>query len=207
MYQNEDRKNMFENDGQIDEKIVWQSQKYSVPDEHLSYSELKDRIIEECTRTLPKKERIMLMAKKLEDDLTLKDIICDQICTDLRHVTSETHIKDCLPAEYKRQKKRRVVEKSTSDLRHSGANEGKNVIEQTAMTVDSQGYEQPFDTKRKDVEPASEIVKALQKRIADVIQERDNLSNTVEVLKEKTQPEMLHEIQDRFYDEPGVIKG
>jgi hypothetical protein len=161
MCQKEDGKNMFENYGQIDEKIVWQSQKYSVPDEHLIYSELKDRIIEECTKTLPKKERIMLMAKKLEEDLTLKDTICDQICTDLAHVTSERHIRDCLPTEYKQAKKRRVAEESTSDLRQSATNDDKNVPEQKAMTVDTQGYEQPFDAKRKDVEPVSEIVKKI----------------------------------------------
>jgi hypothetical protein len=49
-----------------------QEQNYDIPDEHLSYSELKDRIREECIRTLPKKERILLMAKKLEEDLTLR---------------------------------------------------------------------------------------------------------------------------------------
>jgi hypothetical protein len=91
----------------------------------------KDRIIEECMRTLPKKERIILMAKKLEDNLTLKDIICDQICTNLRHVTSESHVKDCLPAEYKQQKKRtRLVEQSSSGLSRSGSNDEKNVPEQ-----------------------------------------------------------------------------
>jgi hypothetical protein len=118
---------MFENDGQIDKKIVWHSQKYSVPDEHLSYSELKDRIREECGKTLPKKERIILMAKKLEEDLTLKDMICDQICTDLGDVTSERWIQRCLPDEYKQQKKKRVTEESTSGLANSAANDGKNV--------------------------------------------------------------------------------
>lgn len=59
---------------------------------HLSYSELKDRIQVECARNLPEKERILLMAMKLEDDLTLKDTICDQICTDLEDVTSVRHI-------------------------------------------------------------------------------------------------------------------
>jgi hypothetical protein len=29
---------------------------YDIPDEHLSYSELKDRIRVECARVLPKKE-------------------------------------------------------------------------------------------------------------------------------------------------------
>ena len=42
-------------------------EKYDVPDGHLSYSELKDRIIAECARNLPAKERILLMAKKLEE--------------------------------------------------------------------------------------------------------------------------------------------
>jgi hypothetical protein len=60
------------------------SQDYEMPDEKLSYSELKDRIREEVTGTLPKKERIVLLAKKLEDDLAIKNTICSQICTDLR---------------------------------------------------------------------------------------------------------------------------
>jgi hypothetical protein len=79
-------------------------EKYDVPDEHLSYSELKDRIIAECARNLPAKDRILLMAKKLEEDLTVKDKICSQICTDLSQVTSERWVRRCLPDEYKQQK-------------------------------------------------------------------------------------------------------
>jgi hypothetical protein len=90
---------------------------YEIPDEKLRYSELKDRIRAECVRSLPAKERILLMAKKLEEDLTLKDTICDQICTDLGDVTSERHIRKCLPDEYKQQKKRRDIEQSNSGLR------------------------------------------------------------------------------------------
>jgi hypothetical protein len=93
------------------------SNDYDTPDEKLCYSELKDRIREECTRVLPRKERILLMAKKLEDDLTLKDTICDQICSDLGDVTSEQYIRRCLQGEYKQQKKRR--KQSTSNLRNS----------------------------------------------------------------------------------------
>jgi hypothetical protein len=113
-------------------------------------------------RGLPKKERILLMAKKLEDDLTLKDTICDQICTDLKDVTSESWIQRCLPAEYRQQKKRRVAEQSTSDLANTSPNADKNVTEQDTITVDNQGYEKPFDSKRKDVEPASESRTALR---------------------------------------------
>jgi hypothetical protein len=58
--------------------------------------------------------------------------------------------------------------------------------------------------KRKDVEQASEIVKTLQKKIEDVTHERDSQSSEVKILKEKTQPEMLKEIQEGFYDEPGL---
>jgi hypothetical protein len=68
---------------------------YETPDEKLSYSELKERIRSECAKNLPDKERILLMAKKLEEDLTLKDTIC----TDLADVTSERHIRRCLPDE------------------------------------------------------------------------------------------------------------
>jgi hypothetical protein len=177
------------------------AQEYSLPDEHLSYSELKDRIREECRKNLPAKERILLMAKKLEGDITLKDTICDQICTDLGDVTSDRWIQKCLPSEYKQQKRRRVSEQSNSNLANSAANDDKNVPEQKAMTVDTEGYEEAFeDVKRKDVEPASEIVKTLQKKVEDLTHERDDL-------KGKTQPEMFREIQERFYDEPGLIKG
>jgi hypothetical protein len=177
-----------------------------IPDEHLSYSELKDRIREECRKNLPEKERIVLMAKKLEEDLTPKDSICRQICTDLCDVTSERWVRKCLPDEYKQQKKRNKGTEQYAEL--SSANDGKNVPEQETITVDNQGYERPFDEmKRKDTEPASEVLKTLQNKLADVTQERDSLSNENKIIKEKTLPEMFHEIQEKFYDEPGLIKG
>jgi hypothetical protein len=179
---------------------------YETPDEHLSYSELKDRIREECRKNLPEKERIVLMAKKLEEDLTPKNRICRQICTDLCDVTSDRWVRKCLPSEYKQQKKRNKGTEQYAEL--SSANDDKNLPEQETITVDNQGYERPFDEmKRKDTEPASEVVKALQKKLADVTNERDDLSKTVEVLKEKPQPEMFREMQERFYNEPGLIKG
>jgi hypothetical protein len=183
-----------------------QGQNYDIPDEHLSYSELKDRIAEECARNLPKKERILLMAKKLEKDLTLKETICDQICNDLGHVTSERHIRRCLPDEYKMHKRKKETKVTTLNDGHMSVNEDKNIPEQKAMIVDTQGYEESFeDIDRKNVEPASEIVQALQKKIADITTERDDLSTEVKTLKEKTQPQLLQEIQDKFYDEPGLI--
>jgi hypothetical protein len=181
-------------------------EEYDVPDEHLSYSELKDRVRVECARVLPKKERILIMAKKLEEDLTLKDTICDQICADLGNVTSERHIRWCLPDKYKQRKKRRVTEESTGNLRTIAANEEKSVPEQKAMTVNIAGYEEAFeDVNRPNVVSAAETVKTLQKKIADITSERDNLSSEVKVLKEKSQPELLHDLHEMFYDKPGLM--
>jgi FtsZ-binding cell division protein ZapB len=181
-------------------------EEYNVPDEHLSYSELKDRIRGEVARTLPKKERIILMAKKLEDDLTLKDTICDQICCDFKDLIAEQYIRRCLPDEYK-QHRRRLPKETSDELRTKFVNDNKNIPEQTAMTVDTQGYDESFGAKRPNVESAAETVKQLQKEIDDVRRERDSLSIENNVLKEKSQPEMLQEVQQRFYDEPGLIKG
>ena len=178
-------------------------EEYDVPDEHLSYSELKDRIRAECGRSLPEKRRILLMAKKLEEDLTLKDTICDQICTDLRDVTSDRWVRKCLPDEDKQQKKRRDIEQFAEQ---SSTNEEKNIPEQKAMIVDTQGYEESFeDTDRgPNVKPASEIVESLKKKLADVTSERDSLSKENKIIREKTQPELLHELEEKFYDKPGI---
>jgi hypothetical protein len=109
------------------------SQDYEIPDEKLSYSELKDRIREEVTGTLPKKERVMLLAKKLEeDDLAIKDTICSQICTDFKDLISPDYIRKCLPEEYKQKSKVRRRACNTNI-----ANEDKNVAEQRTVAIDA----------------------------------------------------------------------
>lgn len=114
------------------------SERYETPDEELGYSELRDRIRNEVTSALPKKERLVLLAKKLEDNLTIRDTICDRICTDFKGVITEQYIRRCLPREYKQQSKKR--EKSNCDLRNNGfANEGRNVLEQSTMIDDGCG--------------------------------------------------------------------
>jgi hypothetical protein len=47
----------------------------------------------------------------------------------------------------------------------------------------------------------------LKKQLADKTAEASNLKRDNEALTEKTQPEMLKEINERFSDEPGLIKG
>jgi hypothetical protein len=60
----------------------------------------------------------------------------------------------------------------------------------------------------------SELIKGLKsdneelkKQLADKTAEASNLKRDNEALTEKTQPEMLKEIDERFSDEPGLIKG
>ena len=89
-------------------------------------------------------------------------------------------------------KKKRADEESTGELRNNSENDCKNVPEQKAMTVYIEGYEEAFED-RPNVEPAF-VVKNLLKRPTDVTQERDSLSNQVQVLKEKTQPELPYQV-------------
>ena len=38
-----------------------------------------------------------------------------------------------------------------------------------------------------------------------MVKERDNLSNEVKVIKEKSQPELLNELHEKFYGKPGLL--
>jgi polyhydroxyalkanoate synthesis regulator phasin len=58
-----------------------------------------------------------------------------------------------------------------------------------------------------DVESTSEIVEILKKKLTDMTSERDYFSNMYKLIKERTLPQMFQEIQEKFYDEPGLIKG
>jgi hypothetical protein len=128
------------------------SQDYEIPDEKLSYSELKDRIREEVTGALPKRERVMLLAKKLEDDLTIKDTICDQICTDLKDLISADYIRKCLPEEYKQKSKMRRGARNTNI-----ANDDKNVPEQRTVAIDASTGQETIS--EPESEPKQEIIK------------------------------------------------
>jgi hypothetical protein len=147
---------------------------YETPDEKLSYSQLKDRIREECKRALPAKERILLLAKMLEDNLTPKETICVQICADLGEVTSERHIQRSLPDKYKQRRRSNTTEESTYQLVTMSVNEGKNVPEQKAMivAVDARtGQEEEVhleDKARPNVIPDLERVKVPEKRINEL---------------------------------------
>ena len=60
-------------------------------------------------------------------------------------MTSERWVRKCLPDEYKQTRKRNKGTEQDAEL--SSANAGNNVPEQeqTAMTVDTEGYEEAFE--------------------------------------------------------------
>jgi chromosome segregation ATPase len=61
------------------------------------------------------------------------------------------------------------------------------------------------DTLKKKLSDITSERDTLKKKLSDITSERDNLSSEVQVLKEKTQPELLKELQDKFYDMPGLM--
>jgi hypothetical protein len=153
-------------------------QDYEIPDEKLSYSELKDRIREEVAGALPKKERIMLLAKKLEDDLAIKDTICSQICTDFKDLISLDYIRKCLPKEYKQKSKMRRGACNTNI-----AKEGKNVSEQIVQ-ISSTGEE----TYEPVPEPKpTQEVKRLRAQLADMADILKKKDEEIDFLR-STQP-------------------
>ena len=64
----------------------------------------------------------------------------------------------------------------------------------------------------QDVMTESERPKKLEQRLSQAEEERtilrqeiEDLNNTVKVLKEKSTPELLKELQEKFADTPGLI--
>ena len=171
------------------------SQHYEIADEKLSYSELKDRIREEVARALPKKERIMLLAKKLEDDyLAIKDTICSQICTDFKDLISPDYIRKCLPEEYKQKSKMRRGACNTNI-----ANDDKNVAEQRTVAIEASSTGQEIiseiesDLKqeiiklRRRIEEKDKQLEEKDKQIA-ILQASQNVQDIPQLVEDKIGP-------------------
>jgi len=171
------------------------SQDYEIPDEKLSYSELKDRIREEVTGALPKKERVMLLAKKLEDDLTIKDTICDQICTDLKDLISADYIRKCLPEEYKQKSKMRRGVRNTNI-----ANDDKNVSEQRTVAIDASTGQETIS--EPESEPKQEIIK-LRRRLKEKDKQIEEKNKQIATLQASQNVQDIPQLVD---DKIGPIK-
>jgi hypothetical protein len=180
------------------------SQDYETPDEKLSYSELKDRIRKEVAGALPKKERIMLLAKKLEQDLAIKDTICSQICTDFKDLISPDYIRKCLPEEYKQKSKMRRRACNTNI-----ANDDKNAVEQrtTAVIDASSTGQRTISEIESDLK--QEIIK-LRRRIEEkdkqiaALQASQKVKDIPQLVEDKIGPtkvQNLRQYDRRVYDD------
>jgi hypothetical protein len=170
------------------------SQHYEIADEKLSYSELKDRIREEVARALPKKERIMLLAKKLEDDLAIKDTICSQICTDFEDLISPDYIRKCIPEEYKQKSKMRRGACNTSI-----ANYNHNVAEQrSTVAIDASTGQETISELESDPKEEIKTKKAIEEKDKQLeekdkqLEEKDKQIATLQALqKVKDLPQLV----------------
>jgi hypothetical protein len=57
----------------------------------------------------------------------------------------------------------------------------------------------------QDVVTESERIKRLEERITQVEEEKEMIREENNILKQKTQPELFKELQEKFYDEPGIL--
>ena len=145
----------------------------------------------------------MLLAKKLEDDLAIRDTICSQICTDFKDLISPDYIRKCLPEEYKQKSKMRRGACNTSI-----ANDDKNVAEQRTVVIDAsstgQGTISEIESDLKQ-----EIIK-----LRRLIEEKDKqLEEKDKQLEEKDKQiatlqasQNVHDISQLVDDKIGPIK-
>jgi hypothetical protein len=87
---------------EITEKVI------QIPLEDLNYAQLKDVTREEILSFLiSKKERILLLARKLEESEKIKNRISARLCQDFGDLISPDYIIECLPDIYKEKSKAR----------------------------------------------------------------------------------------------------
>jgi hypothetical protein len=161
---------------------------------------------------------IQELAKKVEDRGIPKNKVARIVAKELikREVLSPSRIYEGLGVEQKRKYEKKEIEKTFPRVENISTEESSMPrLGIELLTDGTQRESEDFDKliRGQDVITESEKVKMLQRQLNDITKElettkseRDSLSIENKVLKEKTQPEMLKEIQERFYDEPGLIK-
>ena len=188
-------------------------------DQELSYSDLKDRIREEVSTRVVTKDRILLLAKKLEDDLTKKEEICSQICKDLGDVVSDRYIRMVLPDEYKKQTKRRDNLRNTSAPQQEEQPEemltdgsiSKN--EDEAVPVDPKailGFAREVKAENNENQEYEEIIKDKDKAIEELRAENNVLKqrnpNNTPSLDARIQISNLEEANKKLQSELELAK-
>jgi hypothetical protein len=104
-----------------------------------------------------------------------------------------------------------VVATTTGQLGTLDDFNGRSDIKRVSEEQNEKEMRRQEDERLKEKEKEnSELIKKLEgvnKQLSDKTAEAGELKRDIEALTKKTQPELFHEIQERFSDEPGLIKG
>jgi len=180
---------------------------------------------------------IQELAKNVEDRGVPKNKVARQVVKELttRGVLSKSRIYEGLGIEQKRKHRKRVPEETFPHVEKISTEES-STNQQTIQVAIRTGRSVTLEDfyGRPDIKPVSEEQKKkemrrqederlrekekenselksdneeLKKQLADKTAEASGLKRDNEALTEKTQLEMLKEIDERFSDEPGLIKG
>jgi hypothetical protein len=178
-------------------------------------------------------EIIQELAKDVEARGVPKNKVARQVVKELtaREVLSQSRIYEGLGIEYKR-KHKKSIEETFPQVENTSTESTTNqlAVQVAARTGQSETLKDMnggpdiklvSENERLKEKEESELIaylskenarlnsknEELEEQLAKKTERENELKKEIEVLKEKTQPEMLKEIQERFYDEPGLIKG
>jgi hypothetical protein len=161
------------------------------------------------------------VALKKENPNSSNYDIREIVMTDCISIWQKATLRDALPDEYKEKQKQEAAEESHRAKYGSAQTTEFDDTENRTLVQDSNlaesGSFSPVEdfskmNRGQDVITESEKAKRLEQRLNEAEEERmilrreiDELSTTVKVLKEKTTPELLKELQEKFADQPGLI--
>ncbi|HKI09288.1 MAG TPA: hypothetical protein VKA09_12910 [Nitrososphaeraceae archaeon] len=125
-------------------------------------------------------------------------------------------IRRALPDEYKdkmRQElgregnKAKYGSEQATEFADSGDNQRDSNPAKSSSFGPVEDVSEDFDkmNRGQGVITESEKIKKLEERLNQLEEEKEMTKKENQILKEKTQPELLKELQEKFYDEPGIL--
>jgi NAD-dependent DNA ligase len=167
------------------------------------------------------------LAKDIETRGVPKNEVGRQVVKELtaRGALSASRIYEGLGIEQKRKRKKKDIEETFPSVENISTEESSTNQQaiQVVATTTSQLVTLDDFNGRSDIKPVSEEqkekenselikklesdIEGLKKQLSDKTAEASELKREIKVLTEKTQLELFQEMQEKFYDEPGLIKG
>jgi hypothetical protein len=178
-------------------------------------------------------EIIHNLAKDVEARGVPKNKVARQVVKELtaREVLSQSRIYEGLGIDYKR-KHKKSIEETFPQVENTSTEYSTNqlAVQVAARTGQSETLKDMnggpdiklvSENERLKEKEESELIAYLRKenarlnskneeleeQLAKKTERESELKKEIEVLTEKTLPQMFHEIQEKFYDEPGLLRG